>query len=130
MTRLAVGLMSLSLLASACSHASQTTWEASPMLSANDIRMVAPALDKYRADRLLGEVWKRAGLSSRDRSIVTLAALIARDLTAEMPYQFNLALDHGVTPRGSGSRNPEKFGPMMPSARYDSSSQRDRLAAY
>jgi 4-carboxymuconolactone decarboxylase len=99
MTRLAVGLMSLSLLASACSHASQTTWEASPMLSANDIRMVAPALDKYRADRLLGEVWKRPGPSSRDRSIVTLAALIARDLTAEMPHQFNLALDHGVTPR-------------------------------
>jgi 4-carboxymuconolactone decarboxylase len=69
------------------------------MLSANDIRVVAPALDKYRADRLLGEVWKRAGLSSRDRSIVTLEALIARDLTAEMPYQFNLALDHGVTPQ-------------------------------
>jgi 4-carboxymuconolactone decarboxylase len=35
----------------------------------------------------------------RDRSIVTLAALIARDQTIEMPYYVNLALDNGVTPR-------------------------------
>src|SRR3989442_2042257 len=37
--------------------------------------------------------------SPRDRSIVTLAALIARDQTIEMPYYVNLALDNGVTPR-------------------------------
>ena len=69
------------------------------MLSVNDIRMVAPALDKYREDRLLGEVWKRPGLAPRDRSIVTLAALIARTQTIEMPYYLNLALDNGVQPR-------------------------------
>jgi 4-carboxymuconolactone decarboxylase len=61
--------------------------------------MVAPALEKYTQDRLLGEVWKRPGLSPRDRSIVTLAALIARDQTVEMPYYLNLALDNGVKPR-------------------------------
>src|SRR5215469_16490962 len=33
------------------------------------------------------------------RSIVTLAALIARNQTIEMPYYFNLALDNGVKPR-------------------------------
>jgi len=100
MTRLAVTLMSLSLLASACSHASRTRSEASPqMLSVNDIRMVAPALDKYREDRLLGEVWKRPGLAPRDRSIVTLAALIARNQTIEMPYYLTLAFDNGVKPR-------------------------------
>ena len=43
--------------------------------------------------------WKRAGLSARDRSIVTLAALIARSQTTEMPYYLNLALDNGVKPR-------------------------------
>ena len=37
-------------------------------------------------------------LSPRDRSIVTLAALIARNQTIEMPYHFNLALDNGVKP--------------------------------
>lgn len=34
----------------------------------------------------------------RDRSIVTVAALIARELTLSMPYYFNRALDNGVKP--------------------------------
>jgi 4-carboxymuconolactone decarboxylase len=65
---------------------------------ANDIRAIAPALEQYTQDRLFGEVWKRPGLSPRDRSVVTLAVLIARNQTVEMPYYVNLALDHGVTP--------------------------------
>src|SRR5256885_9868870 len=67
-------------------------------LSREDVRSVAPALNKYTQDRLLGDVWKRPGLNPRDRSIVTFAALIARDQTIEMPYHFNLALDNGVKP--------------------------------
>ena len=100
MKRLAVTLMFLSLLASACSHASHARSEASPqMLSVNDIRMVAPALEKYRDGRLVNEVWKRPGLAPRDRSIVTLAALVARNQTIELQYYVTLALDNGVTPR-------------------------------
>jgi len=64
-----------------------------------DMRMVAPALEKYTQGTLLAEVWKRPGLSARDRSIVTLAALIARNQTVEMPFYLNLALDNGVKPR-------------------------------
>ena len=41
-------------------------------------------------------MWKRPGLSPRDRSIVTLAALIARNQTVQMPYYLNLALDNDV----------------------------------
>lgn len=63
-----------------------------------DVRMVAPALEKYRVAMLFGEVWKRQGLSARDRSIATLAALIARNQTIEMPFYLNLALDNGVKP--------------------------------
>jgi 4-carboxymuconolactone decarboxylase len=70
----------------------------SSVAQANDIRAVAPALEKYAQDRLFGEVWKRPGLSPRDRSVVTLAVLIARNQTVEMPYYVNLALDHGVKP--------------------------------
>ena len=69
------------------------------MLTRDDVRMVAPALDKYTQDRLLGDVWKRPSFASRDRSIITLAALIARNQTIEMPYHLNLALDNGVKPR-------------------------------
>ena len=69
------------------------------MLPLDDIRMVAPALEKYTQGRLLGDVWKRPGLAPRDRSIVTLAALIARQQTIEMPYYLDVALDNGVKPR-------------------------------
>ena len=69
------------------------------MLPLNEVRMVAPALEKYTQDRLLGEVWKRPGLAPRDRSIVTLAALIARNQTIEMLHYVGVALDHGVKPR-------------------------------
>jgi 4-carboxymuconolactone decarboxylase len=57
---------------------------------------VSPALERYTQNSLLGDVWKRPGLSPRDRSIVTVAVLIARNQPVEMRYHFELALDHGV----------------------------------
>jgi 4-carboxymuconolactone decarboxylase len=64
-----------------------------------DLRLVAPALAKYQQHTLSGDLWKRPGLSPRDRSIVTLAVLIARNQTLDMPYYLGLALDNGVKPR-------------------------------
>ena len=61
-----------------------------------DVTSVAPALEKYTRERLFGELWQRPGLSPRDRSIVTVAVLIARSQTIEMPYYVGVALDHGV----------------------------------
>jgi len=69
-----------------------------PMQTANESGTVVPVLEKY-AQGLLSELWQRPRLSPRDRSIVTVAALIARNQTIEMPYYFNLALDNGVKPR-------------------------------
>jgi 4-carboxymuconolactone decarboxylase len=68
------------------------------MQSLNDSKTVAPALEKY-AQGPVAELWKRSGLSLRDRSIVTIAALIARNQTIEMPYYMSLALDNGVKPQ-------------------------------
>ena len=59
---------------------------------------VAPALEKYRQETLFGDLWKRPGLNVRDRSIATLAALITRNQTAELPEYLNFALDNGVKP--------------------------------
>ena len=59
---------------------------------------MAPALEKYQQGTLFGDVWKRPGLSARDRSIVTFAALIAKNQTIEMADYVNLALDNGVKP--------------------------------
>lgn len=68
-------------------------------LQFDDIRRVAPALERYTQDHLLGEVWKRPGLGPRDRSLITVAVLIARNQASELPYYLNLALDQGVKPR-------------------------------
>jgi 4-carboxymuconolactone decarboxylase len=100
MKLLAATIASLALLVSSV-QAQETTTMSIPKsaLTRDDLRMVAPALDKYTQERLLGDVWKRPGLAPRDRSLVTLAALIARTQTIEMPFHINLALDNGVKPR-------------------------------
>jgi 4-carboxymuconolactone decarboxylase len=69
------------------------------MQSMNDTRTVAPAMEKYARDRVFGDLWKRPGLSPRDRSIVTLAVLVTRNQTVDLPYYLGLALDNGVKPR-------------------------------
>jgi 4-carboxymuconolactone decarboxylase len=100
MNLLPVTITSLALIASSVQAQETNTMPRSKsMLNREDVRMVAPALDKYTQDRILGDVWKRPGLAPRDRSIVTIAALIARNQTIEMPYYFDLALDNGVKPR-------------------------------
>lgn len=68
------------------------------MMKPEDIRAVAPALEGYAQKFVVGDLWKRPGLSRRDRSVVTVAALIARDQTIELPYYLTLALDNGVKP--------------------------------
>ncbi len=68
------------------------------MQTPNNSGMVAPALDKYAQGPVAG-LWKRPGLTPRDRSIVTLAALIARNQTVDMAHHMSLALDNGVKPR-------------------------------
>lgn len=68
------------------------------MSKPEDIRAVAPALDNYAQKVVLGGLWKRPGLSPRDRSIVTAAALIARDQSVELSFYLGLALDNGVKP--------------------------------
>ena len=69
-----------------------------PMQTVDGTKSVAPALEKY-AQGPIADLWKRPALSMRDRSIVTIAALIARNQTGEMSRYFNLALDNDVKPR-------------------------------
>ena len=69
-----------------------------PMSPPVAVSVAAPALAGYTREALFGDLWKRPGLSPRDRCIVTLAALITRNQTVEMPYYVNLALEDGVKP--------------------------------
>lgn len=67
-------------------------------LSRKDVQAVSPALEHYATDTLANDLWKRPGLAPRDRSVITVAAVIARNQTVLLPEQLRLALDNGVKP--------------------------------
>ena len=58
---------------------------------------IAPALADYTDRVLFGDVWERPGLSQRDRSLITVAALIALYWTNELPFHLKKALENGIS---------------------------------
>jgi 4-carboxymuconolactone decarboxylase len=50
---------------------------------------VAPGLVQYTTDVLFRDLWLRPDLAPRDRSLVTVSALIATGQVAQMPYHLN-----------------------------------------
>jgi 4-carboxymuconolactone decarboxylase len=69
-------------------------------LSVDDVRSVSPALAHYADRDVVKGLWQRPQLSSRDRSVVTVSILIARNQPADLPNYLNVALDNDVTPTG------------------------------
>ena len=99
MKLIAVMIASLFLITASSAQGEHTKdGRKSKPMNTKDSKTTAPALARYEQGPL-AELWKRSGLTPRDRSIVTIAALIARNQTIEMPYYFNLALDNGAKPR-------------------------------
>ena len=63
----------------------------------NPFADIAPALGEYTDKVLFGDVWKRPGLSPRDRSLVTVASLVALYRTNELPFHLGRAMENGIT---------------------------------
>lgn len=63
----------------------------------NPFADIAPGLAGYTDKVLFGDLWKRTQLSPRDRSLVTVACLVANYRINEMPFHLKRALDNGVT---------------------------------
>ncbi len=57
----------------------------------------APKLAELTDEVLFGDVWERPGLSKRDRSLVTVAALIALNRSEQLRFHLVRALDNGLT---------------------------------
>jgi 4-carboxymuconolactone decarboxylase len=57
----------------------------------------APKLAQLTDDVLFGDVWERAELSPRDRSLVTVAALIANGNTEQLTGHLNRAKQNGLS---------------------------------
>ncbi len=58
---------------------------------------LAPKLAQLTDDVLFSDVWERPGLSKRDRSLVTVAALVALYRGNELQSHLRRALANGVT---------------------------------
>jgi 4-carboxymuconolactone decarboxylase len=57
----------------------------------------APKFAELTDDVLFGDVWERAELSKRDRSLVTVAALIANGNTEQLTGHLNRAKENGLS---------------------------------
>ena len=69
-----------------------------PTVSAREhVRSFAPKLIDLTEKVVYGDVWERPGLSKRDRSLITCAALIAMNRTEQLRGHVSRAIDNGVT---------------------------------
>jgi 4-carboxymuconolactone decarboxylase len=59
---------------------------------------IAPGLGLFTDNVLFGEIWARPQLAARDRSLLTVSALVATGSTAQLAAHVGRALDNGVTP--------------------------------
>src|ERR687898_252808 len=101
MKLIAATLASLSILGASLAHADQAQGNAavnSATVTSSAISRVSPALERYATTTIQEGLWRRPGLTPRDRSIVTVATLIARNQVIELPRHIALALDNGVKP--------------------------------
>ena len=57
----------------------------------------APKLAELTDDVLFGDVWQRTELSPRDRSLVTVATLVANGNTAQLSSQLIRAKTNGLS---------------------------------
>ncbi|VTP13831.1 Carboxymuconolactone decarboxylase family protein [Phytobacter ursingii] len=63
---------------------------------------VSPGLVKFTAAPLFLDLWQRSALKPRDRSLITVSALIASGQSAQIGYHLNKAMDNGLSIEEAG----------------------------
>jgi len=58
---------------------------------------LSPKLVSLTDEVLFGDVWERSALSKRDRSLVTITALIALRATEQLPFHLKKGTENGLT---------------------------------
>lgn len=56
----------------------------------------APRFAQITDEILFADIWQRPGLSLRDRSLITVATLVALNRSEQLPFHLQTALAHGV----------------------------------
>ena len=68
-----------------------------PTTARDKLRSFAPKLIELTDNVLFGDVWERPGLSKRDRSLITVATLVALNRTEQLRGHLERALGNGVS---------------------------------
>lgn len=68
-----------------------------PPATIAQVKDIVPKLAELTERVVFGEVWSRPGLSQRDRSLITVAALIALARDDQLKGHLWRAMDNGVT---------------------------------
>jgi 4-carboxymuconolactone decarboxylase len=78
------------------SNQERTAMARATTASRDAIRDFTPKLIDLTEKVLFGDVWERPGLSKRDRSLITVATLVALSRTDQLKGHLRRALDNGV----------------------------------
>jgi 4-carboxymuconolactone decarboxylase len=63
----------------------------------DEIAKLSPSLASLTRELLLDDIWERPGLSKRDRSLITVASLVALNRTEQLRTHFQWAIENGVS---------------------------------
>ncbi|KAJ9430638.1 4-carboxymuconolactone decarboxylase [Candidatus Pantoea symbiotica] len=69
----------------------------SKSLDRDSLQQVAPKLAELTQQVLFGDIWKRAVLSPRERSLITLATLSALGHEQQLPWHLEFAQQNGLS---------------------------------
>ena len=58
---------------------------------------IAPKLAQLTDEVLFDDIWQRPGLPRRERSLITVATLIALNRSEQLPFHLQRALENGVS---------------------------------
>ncbi|PRP69918.1 carboxymuconolactone decarboxylase [Chromobacterium amazonense] len=68
------------------------------MFSATEaLSRLAPKLDQLTREVLFGDVWRRGALSPRERSLITLAAVLGQARPHALAFHLRRGLDNGLS---------------------------------
>ncbi len=63
----------------------------------DDLKAIAPEFAKLTQDFLFGDIWKRPGLSQRDKSLITVTCLVALNRIEQVEFHLKKAFENGLT---------------------------------
>ena len=61
------------------------------------VRPMVPHMIELTEKVVFGDIWERPGLSKRDRSLITVATLVALNRSEQLRGHLERALNNGVT---------------------------------